>query len=260
MTTDTNWIKNPILRDIYQTREVVDDNNIRHRLHSEITPDEGRLIVDMIRSHRPRRILEIGCAYGISSMFIHEAMAELPDSFHVIIDPGQLSEWKNIGIQNLKKSGHHSYTLLEEPSELALPKLLEKGEKFQAALIDGFHTFEHVMLDFFYVQRLLEVGGVVMLDDLHLPGIRKVARYIAGLPHFKIVGRARQSVFPPSFKRKTFEVPFRALLKILPRDYSASLFDHSFIQTDYDRGLTSEMLAFEKTGQDERGSHWHTPF
>jgi len=253
-------VKSKVLQEIYQSRKVIDQEGNSHALHSEITPDEGRLIIDMIQQHKAGRVLEIGCAYGISSMFIQEALSELSDTSHIIIDPGQQSEWKNIGVHNLAKSGHRNYTLIEEPSELALPKLLEQGERFQAALIDGFHTFEHVMLDFFYVQRLLDVGGIVMLDDLQLPGIRKVARYISTLPHFKIVGVAKQSIYPPSMKRRVFEMPLRTLSKLLPRDYSQNLFDQSFVRSDYDCGLISEMLAFEKTGTDNRGSHWHSPF
>lgn len=99
-----------------------------------------------------------------------------------------------------------------------------------------------------------------MLDDLQLPGIRKVARYIATLPLFKIAGKAKQSIYPPSMKRRVFEMPPTSTFQNIANDYSQSLFDQSFLHSDYDRGLVSEMLPFEKTGTDTRGSHWHSPF
>lgn len=127
------YINNNIHVNIYQSRSVIDANGISFPLHSEITPDEGQLIMEMIRKHKARKVLEIGCAYGISSMFIQEALSGFSDTGHIIIDPGQQSEWKNIGIHNLSQSGYHNYKLIEEPSELALPKLLEQGESFSGS-------------------------------------------------------------------------------------------------------------------------------
>ncbi len=35
------------------------------------------------------------------------------------------------------------------------------------------------MVDFFYVNRMLEVGGVVVFDDVQLPSIAKVLAHVA---------------------------------------------------------------------------------
>lgn len=48
------------------------------------------------------------------------------------------------------------------------------GERFDFVFIDGRHLFDCVLVDFFYVDRLLEIGGYLALDDLWMPAVRKV--------------------------------------------------------------------------------------
>ena len=43
---------------------------------------------------------------------------------------------------------------------------------------DGMHTFDYVFIDFFYIDKMLNVGGVAVFDDTHFPSTRKVCRFI----------------------------------------------------------------------------------
>jgi predicted O-methyltransferase YrrM len=249
-----------ILDSIYETRQVEDDRGVRHPLHSEITPDEGAMIASLIRDNEIDRTLEIGCAYGLSSLFICGALSDRSDPRHTIIDPFQATEWRGIGVANLHRAGYGFFELIEEASEVALPRLFAEGRTFQFALIDGFHTFDHILVDFFLVDRLLEVGGFVVFDDLHLPGVRKLLRYIASYPHYEVVASARRSVHPSSLKRRLFEWPLRTLAGWLPADYRTRVFDDSLTRPDSTLGLVSEMVAVRKTGPDRRNSHWFVNF
>lgn len=249
-----------LLKRIYERREVVDADGQVHRLHSEVTPDEGELIASLIVKHGAKRILEVGCAYGLSSLHICRALQSSGGGFHTIIDPGQHSYWRGIGVHHLEQCAYSSFELIEEPSELALPVLLGQGRTFDFAVIDGWHTFDHTLLDFFYVDRLLDVGGIVTIDDLHLPGIRRVARYISNYPNYKVIGGAKQAVFPASGKRRIADAVFRRLAGMLPASYVDMTFSAALFTTDYERGLTSEMIAFQKTARDARESHWFVPF
>jgi predicted O-methyltransferase YrrM len=251
---------NPVLEEIYTHREVSDARGNRHRLHSEITPDEGEMMAALIESRGYERSLEIGCAFGLSSLFLCEALSRHASPRHTIIDPFQKTDWHGIGIHNLDKAGFGFYELIEKPSELALPTLLEEKRTFQFALIDGMHTFDHALVDFFYVDRLLEVGGCVVFDDLQLPSINRLARYVAKYPNYRVCATAKRSVYPPSIKRKVFEAPLQLLKRILPGDYAARIFADSFVQPEAALGLVSEMVAFEKTGTGDRGFHWYAPF
>jgi predicted O-methyltransferase YrrM len=249
-----------LLAQIYQRREVMDANGRSHSLHSEVTPDEGELIASMIAKNGFTRTLEIGCAYGLSSLHVCGALSGRPGAHHTIIDPGQFTEWQGVGVHQLALCGVEAYTLIQDPSEIALPALLKEGRTFQFAVIDGWHTFDHTLLDFFFVNRLLEPGGIVVIDDMQLPGIRKVARYITNYPNYRVVGTARPSVFAPSSKRRFAEMMLRGLAGLLPASLSSDAFDQALFTSDYARGLVGEMIAFQKTGEDSRDSHWFRPF
>jgi predicted O-methyltransferase YrrM len=253
-------MSNPVLDEIYARREVSDSRGNTHRLHSEITRDEGEMMMNLIESRSYSRGLEVGCAYGLSSLFVCQALSRQSLPRHTIIDPFQNSEWHGIGLANLTRAGFDFYELIEKPSEFALPALVQDKRTFQFALIDGMHTFDHALVDFFYVDRLLEPGGTVVFDDLQLPAIKRLTRYIAGYPNYRVCATAKRSVYPAGIKRKAFEAPLRFLARTLPRHYVSQVFSDSFFRSDAELGLVSEMVAFEKTGVIERGIHWYTPF
>ncbi len=70
------------------------------------------------------------------------------------------------------------FRLVEQPSHLALPELFRNGERFDFVFIDGNHTFDFVLLDFFYADRMLEIGGVIGFDDLWMLAVRQVVAYV----------------------------------------------------------------------------------
>jgi predicted O-methyltransferase YrrM len=161
-------------------------------LHSNVTPDEGEFLQRVIREVRPKRTLEVGLAYGISTLFICEALAEVGGERHVALDPYQydvpleeranfasFSGWNGVGIENVRRAGYaHLLEHVAERSEFALPRLAGEGRQFEFAFIDGYHTFEAAFIDAFYVDRMLPAGGVMAFDDLSYPAVRKVVRFI----------------------------------------------------------------------------------
>jgi hypothetical protein len=56
------------------------------RFHSNISEEEGSFIQGIIREARPQVSLEVGCAYGVSSLYICEALCEVNAVRHIIID------------------------------------------------------------------------------------------------------------------------------------------------------------------------------
>jgi hypothetical protein len=163
-----------------------------------ISREEGLFLQDSIRRIRPRMSLEVGLAYGVSTLFICEALREVGAVKHVCVDPHQFgvpesdlfqtndrTGWGGVGAHVLGASGYGDLAeVRNEPSHLALPQLLREGYQVEFAFIDGWHTFDYAMLDFFYVDKMLRPGGVVVLDDALYPSIRKLCRYIvANLPY-----------------------------------------------------------------------------
>lgn len=153
--------------------------------HSAIGRWEIELISRVLREIRPARTLEVGMAYGISTLTICETLAEVGGERHIAVDPDQHTGkwgdgWRGGGLSNVERAGlTELLEFYEAPSHVVLPKLEEAGTRVQFALIDGWPTFDYRVMDFVMVDRLLDVGGVVLIAAAHMPGVRKACRFVA---------------------------------------------------------------------------------
>ena len=149
------------------------------KLHSNISKEEGVFLMKIIDELKPKVTLEVGLAYGISALFICQALEKYRNVRHIIMDPSQNKIWGGIGLYNLREAGYQEIIdFHEQPSQLFLPQLENNGVKIDFAFIDGWHTFDHTLVDFFYIDKLLNVGGVVVFDDSTWPSVSKVIRYV----------------------------------------------------------------------------------
>ena len=75
-----------------------------------------------------------------------------------------MHQWASIGVRNVERAGFtERHTLVESFDYVALPKLLQEGARFDFAFIDGMHLFDYTLLDFFFVDVMLDVGGWVIV-------------------------------------------------------------------------------------------------
>lgn len=249
-----------VLHEILSSRIVSDEAGTTYELHSEIDPREGELLTSLISEFKFSRTLEIGCAFGISSLYISEALTGQSSPHHTIIDPFQMTDWHGVGVANLKRAGFHCFELIEKPSEVALPTLLLQGKSFQFALIDGWHTFDHALVDFFYVNQLLEDGGVVVIDDVQMPGLKKLAHYVLNYPNYRLLATTEHVRSSYSARRRVMDASLRILARTLPSDYSAEVFDSYWLRPERSSALNSSMIALQKRGPDKRGWNWYMQF
>src|SRR5690349_23097786 len=84
--------------------ESVDGEKIR--LENQIPTGEGLFLQDIISSLKPTTSLEVGFAYGISTIFVCESLMSVGAKKHVVIDPDQKTLWKGIGIKNVREAGY----------------------------------------------------------------------------------------------------------------------------------------------------------
>jgi len=242
---------NAVLAELLDTRRVVARDGTSIPLHSEISVAEGAALQRLVREVRPQVTLEIGCGYGISALYICEALAEVGGRTHIVIDPDQLTDWKSAGLFTVERAGFGS--LLEFhplPSHLALPRLEEAGTRVGLALIDGWHTFDYAMVDFFYVDHLLEPGGVLMLDDTAAyPAIRKLARYIA--THRQYVPLRNDSAKGAETATAKLFAPSSSPI----RRMAERVFQPRIVYSDTRLGLPPDnYIAFRKIAEDKRGN------
>ena len=118
------------------------------------------------------------------------------------------------------------------------------------AFIDGWHTFDFALVDFFYVDRLLRPGGVVVLDDTDFPSVWKLCRYIVSNRAYKVI----QCL--PSKQLPTARLPVRMALIGLRSGWR---WLRGLAKKD---GLVpySRCVAFRKEADDTRSWDFHRSF
>jgi predicted O-methyltransferase YrrM len=210
------------------------------------------VINQLISSKKLKHALEVGCAYGISSAIICQAIKENGTGVNYIIDPFQQEQWDNEGLRNLEQAGLTNYELIQEKSEYALPDLAKSNLFIDFAFIDGWHTFDHTLIDFFYVNKILQVGGVVVFDDCNWTSIEKLIHYVNNYPCYKLI-------YPDITKKKSLMRTFLSrLARVVPSKYSNLIFS-AFVIEDKSQ-IKSSIVAFEKTGLDTRSYDWFVNF
>jgi len=227
-----------VLREILDTQTVWDGNE-SIPLYDNMSEEGGGLITKAIEMVKPQVTLEVGFGCGVSTLFVCDALvAKGIKCQHIVLDPNQKSLFRNIGLQNIQRASYeHLIELYEVPSELALPRLLAEGTRIQVAIIDGWHTFDHTLVDFFYINKMLDVSGIVILDDTNLPSIRRLTQHIRTYPAYEPFSEPRVPA-----RRKIR----RAMSRVVPS------LKRSW---DYPR-----CLAFRKVSPDTRNWDWHVEF
>ncbi len=179
----------PFAVDLLSSGTISSEDGSSTNLAHNIDTDECRFIADIIqRDPAISKTLEVGCAYGIGSLVICWETQSRPGAHHLALDPFQKAFFKNCGIAHLQKAGLGHFELLEEYSEFALPRLAQRDAgTYDLVFIDGWHTFDHTLLDMYYANRLLRVGGVMIVDDCTLPGVAKAVAYVTGYPAYRVI-------------------------------------------------------------------------
>lgn len=140
------------------------------RLRWDVSPATLAFLADVVRPGD--RTLEVGC--GVSTVVFaaaqsrHVAMSPAPAEFAYIEQ-----YCAGIGVDTTGIEYH------EGLSHDVLPRL---AGTFDVALIDGAHSFPFPVVDYHYVSRLLRPGGVLVLDDVPIPAVAIVYRFLLSEP------------------------------------------------------------------------------
>ena len=247
---------NPIIDEIYKTKVVRDASGNEYRLSSEVGPAEGDYLFRLISSDSSiTKTLEVGCAFGLSSLHICEALRNRPGASHVIIDPKQMDAWHGVGIAHLERAGIGFFNIISEPSELALPDLLRsQPESFDLIFIDGWHTFDQTMLDMFYANRLARIGGYIVIDDCNWESVAAVVSYYMNYP-------ALEWLIEPAMLARTWKMrAAKAGRTIFPPRMAYAILPAGIHSRFYRRMCYPSMVAFKKVAQDTRSWTWFKGF
>src|SRR5207245_5819060 len=89
---------NPVLEEILQSNQVRDEHGVRRPLQAQMSEAEGELIITVFEEVKPDTSLEIGFAYGISTLFACAALDRNAKPCRpIVVHPLQSSECTELG-------------------------------------------------------------------------------------------------------------------------------------------------------------------
>lgn len=235
----------------------------RHVVHSSIPRAVGQFLQDLIVEHRPQVSLEVGLGYGVSALFICEALAAAGGRQHIVIDPDQFEacrgdQWHGAGIAALQAAGYGELVELRaDVSYRVLPELEAAGVRVDFAFVDAWHTFDYCLMDAVLIDRILNVGGILVLNDAHWPSVHRVCRYLLTNRAYRVTGSVTT---PHSPALRPLVGPHRPLPDVpwqIWRDLKPEL-----REPDHDLGLPARTpaVAMVKVADDDRRWDFHEEF
>lgn len=189
---------NEVLGSILTTRSVVLADGTSSDLHSETSGEECAAMYQFLKENPPEIAIEIGMAYGVSSLAILTSLEENKCGRLISIDPYPpgFDHVRQSALLAINKAGvAHRHTHLHLESELALPKLIIEGIKPDFVYIDGHHGFDHAFVDFFFADKMLPVGGTIAIDDSQWRSVHRVIRYLLKHRHYEEMNVGLQKSF-----------------------------------------------------------------
>lgn len=179
-----------LLEDLYQGEEHLGSDGQRHRIDTKtrISRAQGEYLQQLALESGAERTLEVGMAYGFSTLFLLAAHAQRGRGLHTALDPFESRVWHGIGLKKVEQSGCERYfRFFEQTSIEALPALRRERESFDLVYIDGNHQFDAVIVDFHLSDPICKVGGHIVLDDMWMPAIQSATRFIErNLPYERV--------------------------------------------------------------------------
>lgn len=185
-----------------QSRNILCDMYSRNELRGTVRPEpvtidditrvpieQGAQLNRLLRDYSVTKSIEIGFAYGFSTIWLLDALLRKSGTSHRSVDPFELTSWEGVGLEQVGRleKPEGSFTWIEDYSIHAFSDLIRQGEKFDFIFIDGNHRFDDVIVDFYLSDQLLLPGGLIVLDDMWMDAIRAVANFIEKNRDYELV-------------------------------------------------------------------------
>jgi predicted O-methyltransferase YrrM len=161
----------------------IDGNMHKINCSCRISANEGMAIYELCRKVKPKSTLEIGFAYGFSTIYFLAAIKANGSGQHTAIDPYEkgmdAGMYAGIGLQNIKELGmEDSFRFIDDFDFFALPNLKREKLMYDVIFIDGNHRFDDIIIDFTLSDYVCSQGGYILLDDLWIPSIQRAIAFI----------------------------------------------------------------------------------
>jgi hypothetical protein len=142
-----------------------------------VAPDALRFLSDLVRPGM--NTLETGA--GQTTVAFAAGGAN-----HVSVTP-DVAQAQKIQAYLESRGVNAAVRFIHESSDEALPSGKGIPERLDIVLIDGAHRFPFPMLDWYYTQARVPVGGMVVVDDYRMPSVRILYDFLDGEEEWELV-------------------------------------------------------------------------
>lgn len=245
--TDTQGLQERIATTVEGIFRAGNFNSIgrKEEMNMAVSHEEAGLLRDLVVKCGAKNTLEVGMGTGLSGSHICWGLLKNGGGQHTAIDPYQQGpDWNGLGLalrDHLGLQGMFDWVC--ERSDQALPAMVREGRQFDFAFIDGNHRFEGALVDFYYVDQLISVGGVVLFDDADWPSVRRAVNFARRHRNYEQIGGSKIDLGPltrvwgwkmRAARRKRFEKT-------------------GWPAEEANRPQPYETVALRKTAEDDRG-------
>lgn len=148
------------------------------------------LLAFLIRLQKPERVLELGTAVGFSAMLMREELDETAVLDTVEKVPARIRDAK----ENFKNYARgNAIHLIEGDAAEILPQLVAQNKHYDFIFMDAAKGQYLVFLQ--YIQELLDVGGMLVTDNVLQDGEIIQSRYAVNRRDRTIHGRMREFLY-----------------------------------------------------------------
>lgn len=131
------------------------------------------LLAEVIRTLRPRIMIETGVESGYSTEHFLTAMDAVSEGHLYSCDPVPS------GFYDAYPIVHPRFTFMREPSQSACPKIFAQHGPIDLFLHDSDHSWECQTWEFEWAWQYVRSGGVIASDDcgwgVNVPGVGNIA-------------------------------------------------------------------------------------
>lgn len=132
-----------------------------------------------------RRSVETGC--GVSTLLFSHLSRN-----HTAFTLGEGDSIGRLRASLLLRAD--AVTFVEGPTQKTLP-----AHRFEApidaALLDGPHAFPFPQLEYYYVYPHLAAGALLVIDDIHIPSVHQLFRFLKADAMFELIGAVDRAAF-----------------------------------------------------------------
>jgi hypothetical protein len=166
-------------------------------LTSESKPIGAYFLYSLIKENHFTKVLQVGARNGIESLYIDEALTKFENkapTLDIIMD----EEYWNHNFEKyaFSKLKTKDKTWFRDEICIKLPQLLEDGIKYEMVVFKGDFLFDDALIEVFYCDKLLEVGGILHIRVDKFESLDKLVKYIdTNYKHFQM--------FPKNFGSET---------------------------------------------------------